>query len=218
MNEKLLSKYRKRAGYSQKEVAEALNVSQGAVSSWERGRWEPDSNSLARLADLYGVSVDVLLGRTLIEPRAEWREIREQPEIFPEDEILIPLTASLRCGFGESGQPYDLIRKIPVPSSYVRRWGKNLQAIIAIGDSMSPTIIPDDILICRTGEEWEDGNVVVVNVNDSDTIKRIRRTDDGGIDLIPDNPKYEIQHYSPEDIERLQIHVLGRVMISSKEL
>ena len=56
MNENLLAKYRKRAGYTQKEVAEALNVTQGAVSSWEKGRWEPDKKSLANLADLYGVS------------------------------------------------------------------------------------------------------------------------------------------------------------------
>ena len=42
MEENLLKKFRKRAGYSQREVAEALHVTQGAVSSWEAGRWEPD--------------------------------------------------------------------------------------------------------------------------------------------------------------------------------
>lgn len=63
MEENLLKKFRKRAGYSQREVAEALHVTQGAVSSWEAGRWEPDQQNLSALADLFGVSVDALIGR-----------------------------------------------------------------------------------------------------------------------------------------------------------
>ena len=218
MEENLITKFRKRAGYSQKEVSDALHVSQSAVSSWEKGRYSPDQQNLSALADLFGVSVDALIGRvTKIEPIG--RQNVEVPELHPEEETLIPLVASLRCGFGSSGDPFTYIKPVPVPSSYVRRWGEGLQAIIAVGESMSPTIIPGDTLVCRPGEEWESGNVVSVNVDDCDMIKRIYRTSDGGIDLRSDNPAFDVLHFTEEDLMNDRVHVLGRVLLPiGKEL
>lgn len=218
MEENLFRLYRKRAGYSQKEVAAELSVTIAAVSSWEVGRYIPDPQNLKALADLYGVSVDTLLGRnTLKEPMP--RQIVEVPEPAPEDEVMIPLVASLRCGPGSAGDPFTFIKPVPIPSSYARRWGEGLKAIIAVGESMSPTIVPGDMLICRPGSAWENGNVVSVNVGDCDMIKRIYRTTDGGIDLRSDNPTFETIHYTAEDLKKDQVHVLGRVLIPiGKEL
>lgn len=211
MEENLLKKFRKRAGYSQKEVAEALHVTQGAVSSWEAGRWEPDQQNLSALADLFGVSVDALIGREVIEPRPAWQEIKIQPELVPEDEVMIPVVASLRCGFGRSGEAIFKDKK-PVPRSYVKRWGDSIVYYEAVGESMSPTITPGDLLVTVPGSVWEDGWIVVVDVNDSDTIKRIYRAEDGGIDLVPDNTKYKPMHLSPEDLMTFNVAVLGHVV------
>lgn len=210
MEENLLKKYRKRAGYSQKEVAEALHVTQGAVSSWEAGRWEPDKGNLAAMADLYGISVDALIGRQTIEP-PPWKQIKIEPELVPEEEYMIPVVASLRCGFGRSGEAIYKDRK-PVPMSYVKRWGKDIVYYEAVGESMSPTITPGDLLITVPGQGWEDGWIVVVDVNDSDTIKRIYRSADGGIDLVPDNDKYKTMHLSPEDLTTYNVAILGHVV------
>ena len=213
----LFKLYRKRAGYSQKEVAQILHVTASAVSSWESGRYIPDPSNLSALADLYKVSVDILLGRqTMIEPSG--KPIIEQPEIRTEDEIMIPLVATLRCGPDTSGEPFSFIKPIPIPASYERRWGKGLKAVMAVGESMSPNIIPGDTLICRPGDEWENGNVVSVNYDDTDMIKRIFRTKDG-IDLRSDNPKYETIHITDNDIADGRFHVLGRVLLPiGKEL
>lgn len=48
----------------QREVAAALNVSQNTYSQYENGVIDLTAQNLIRLADLYGVSVDYLLGRT----------------------------------------------------------------------------------------------------------------------------------------------------------
>ena len=48
----------------QREVAAALNVSQNTYSQYENGVIELTAGNLIKLADLYGVSVDYLLGRT----------------------------------------------------------------------------------------------------------------------------------------------------------
>lgn len=212
MEENLIKLYRKRAGYSQKEVAEKLHVTQGAVSSWEAGRWDPDQQNLAAMADLFSVTVDQLLGRTT--PLESFgRQIVVKPELAPEDEVMIPLVASLRCGFGEAGEPFTVIKKVAVPKSYISRWGKNIVALEAVGRSMIPTIRPGDLMICVPGGGWESNQIVVVDINDSDTVKRIfLNNQDGGIDLVPDNEEFEPMHYTPEEWNLYQGHVLGRVV------
>lgn len=52
---------RKKAGFTQIELAEKLNYSDKAVSKWERGESLPDVETVKKLADLYDVSVDALL-------------------------------------------------------------------------------------------------------------------------------------------------------------
>lgn len=54
---------REKAGYSQKFVAITVGVSPPQVCKWEAGVTQPSRKNLQALADLYGVSVDYLLGR-----------------------------------------------------------------------------------------------------------------------------------------------------------
>ena len=48
---------------SQKDFAQALDVSQQTVASWENGRTEPSNAALTAIADYFNVSADYLLGR-----------------------------------------------------------------------------------------------------------------------------------------------------------
>ena len=51
-------------GYTQKQVAEYLNIKQNTYSQYEIGVLRYPVDVLITLADFYGVSVDYLLGRT----------------------------------------------------------------------------------------------------------------------------------------------------------
>jgi len=53
---------RKMNGLTQAMLAEQLNYSDKAVSKWERGESVPDIPTLVQLAQLFGVSVDSLVG------------------------------------------------------------------------------------------------------------------------------------------------------------
>lgn len=55
--------HRELKGYPQKEVAAILGVTVQAVSFWETGKRMPSYEQLLKLADLYHVSTDTLLGR-----------------------------------------------------------------------------------------------------------------------------------------------------------
>lgn len=51
------------AGLSQTEAARRLGVDQSTVSYWETGKKMPRASKLAKMADLYGCTVDDLFGR-----------------------------------------------------------------------------------------------------------------------------------------------------------
>lgn len=54
---------RKKAGLTQKELAEKLGVDQSAVSFWETGKRAPRGGRLLRLADVLNCTIDELFGR-----------------------------------------------------------------------------------------------------------------------------------------------------------
>ena len=57
-----ISALRKERDMPQSKLADMLNVTRQAVSKWERGEGFPDISILCEIADLFGVSVDALLG------------------------------------------------------------------------------------------------------------------------------------------------------------
>ena len=73
-----IKELRKRRKHTQVELAQLCNISQGALSGYETGRYEPDNATLMKLADIYGVSIDYLLGRP--EPPDEEEERATEPE------------------------------------------------------------------------------------------------------------------------------------------
>ena len=52
---------RKENGMTQLELAEKMSVTDKAVSKWERDLSCPDVNSLPKLAEIFGISVDELM-------------------------------------------------------------------------------------------------------------------------------------------------------------
>ena len=54
-------------GYTQKQVAEHLGVSQNTYSQYEIGVLNYPVDAVVKLADFYNVSVDYLLGRTNVK-------------------------------------------------------------------------------------------------------------------------------------------------------
>lgn len=58
----ILYELRTKKGLSQDEVAEKVFVTRQAVSRWENGETVPNTETLKRLSELFGVSINTLLG------------------------------------------------------------------------------------------------------------------------------------------------------------
>lgn len=59
----LIARLRKEHHMTQMQLADTLGISFQAVSNWERGQSMPDISKLPELAELFGTTIDELLGR-----------------------------------------------------------------------------------------------------------------------------------------------------------
>lgn len=89
---------RKRAGWSQEELAEKMGVSRQSVSKWESAQSIPELDKILLLSQIFGVSTDYLLKDEIEEPPA--------PTVCAE-----PLPAKRRITMEEANRYLDLRRR-----------------------------------------------------------------------------------------------------------
>ncbi len=58
-----LKSLRESENLRQRELAKKLNATQSRISNWENGLFEPDLENLWKIADLFEISIDELIGR-----------------------------------------------------------------------------------------------------------------------------------------------------------
>ena len=93
----VINDLRKKTGLSQKEFADLFNVHQTAVSQWETGKTTPDKETLIKIANYFGVSIDYLLGNTeqkekpLVNEDEELTEYLDELKNRPEMKMLFSL-------------------------------------------------------------------------------------------------------------------------------
>lgn len=190
-----LREARKAKGLTQVEVSRIIGISQNGYSDWETGKNRVDARSLGRLAELYGVTVNYLLG------------IDENDA--PAKGVRIPVLGSVAAGI-----PIEAIQDIvdyEEIDADMAAAGEYFGLRIK-GSSMEPRIREGDVVIVRRQEEAETGDTVVVLVNgDSATVKRIK-IEPNGIALIPNNPAYDTRFYSAAEVESLPVRIIGKVV------
>lgn len=97
---------RKQEKLSQSELATKFNTTVSNISGWELGKWQPDNETLLKLADFFGVSVDYLLGRDDFTPeeRAAGAMATRKESITPLEDDLLYTFRQIGKRFGEQAQ------------------------------------------------------------------------------------------------------------------
>lgn len=96
-------------------------------------------------------------------------------------------------------------------------FAKDLNCVVARGDSMEPTINSKDTLLVDTSKtNPRDGQIYVIRSSDVLWVKRIQRQLDGSLLLISDNTTYPPMPLALADHPDIQ--VIGQVVQISKDL
>lgn len=74
---KNLKQLREAASVSQKQLANAIGVSQQSINKYENHKIEPDIGTMIRIADYFNTSVDYLIGHTEIQRKIEATSVWE---------------------------------------------------------------------------------------------------------------------------------------------
>jgi transcriptional regulator with XRE-family HTH domain len=88
-----LKEARKSAGLTQKEVATVVGVNQNTYSYWENGKTKIDSESLAKLSELFGVTTDFLLDKAPCKTTVD--SVNDKPAVRSDEEKLLGVYNSL---------------------------------------------------------------------------------------------------------------------------
>ena len=59
-----IKELRIKAGMKQSELSSLLGIAQNTLSYWEQNKYQPDNDTLLKLADIFNVTIDYLLGRS----------------------------------------------------------------------------------------------------------------------------------------------------------
>lgn len=87
---------RKNKGLTQTQVADAVELGRQAYAYYEKGERAPSPETLCKLADFFGVSVDEILGRT---PQLFEDARVERPEVLELFEKLSPTEQQQVIGY-----------------------------------------------------------------------------------------------------------------------
>lgn len=90
---KRLAELRKARKQTQASISKLLGIHRGTYANYEAQKREPDNETLQKLADFFGVSIDYLLGRT-DDPKAPY-DYRKDPEISDEAKKILDKVATL---------------------------------------------------------------------------------------------------------------------------
>jgi repressor LexA len=191
-----------------KEIASVAGVSEGAVGLWVTGKRTPEKPTLQKLADLFGVSNDYLLGNSNIREKAENVEL-ERINIK-----YLPVIGSVRAGNG--GLAFEeYLGKAPAETSQIN--GGNYFWLKVKGDSMiGDGILENDLVLIREQKDVESGEIAVVILDSGEgKLKRIIKKENLLI-LQSANPSYPDQFFQGK--EQDAIHIVGKMKGLKREI
>lgn len=176
-----IKELRTKAHITQIEFSKMCNISQGALSGYETGRYEPDLNTLSKMADYFNVSIDYLLCRS--------NEHEEPSTPVPNNVIHIRKKRIPVLGTIAAGVP---IYADEQHDEYITADEDDDVdfALIVQGDSMEPRLLDGDIVMFRAQDDVYDGQIAAVIIGDEATLKRLYHMPNA-VQLISENPKYK---------------------------
>ncbi len=194
-----IKELRKKAKLSQIELAELCGVHQTAVSQWEKGRTNPDTDMLIALSEIFHTSIGAILGLD-----------------SPDDPVMIAVKGYVQAGEMTFIPDEDICEYVAISPELSRRG--EFCALRVHGDSMYPMFQDNDIIIIRLQSAASENDIVVaLESGEKSTLKRLK-VQENGILLMAENPDYESIFYTNDQVRKLPVTVFGVAVELRREI
>lgn len=183
--------YRKLRGLTQDELAHACGYSnRSMVAQIEKGNTDISRERFIKIADALSVDYAVLL----FDDNGNQQQITIEAVSVPVLDNITPVSS-------DQVGSVDISNKLAASGDFF--------AYTMTGDSMTPFIIPGDILICRRQVSVNNGDLAVISVNgEIASVKRYQK-ERNLIMLYSDNPNYKPFMFTTSD--NVNLSIIGRV-------
>ena len=184
---------RKQAQHSQEYLAQTLNYkSFTTIQKWEDGTSKPPYKVIAKIANLYHVTVNDIMEK----------DLTSQPQ-------AIPILGTVRGGEPIYAQQH--IQGYELVENEESNNGEYFYLEV-VGDSMKDDrILPGDILYVRKQSTLNNGEIGIILVDDEATVKRVYFKNKQLI-LQPSNENYQPLVFDEEQLQNHRVQILGKVI------
>ena len=176
------------------DVCKDLGFKYTTFTDWYNGNIYPRIDKIEMLAHYFRIEKSDLI------------ENKEKNDKLGNPVTSIPVLGTVKAGYNYLAQE-NWIGTIDVETSLIGS-GEDYFALKVHGDSMSPVLIEDDIVIIKKQNDFD---IVVALINgDEATIKKGKKSDNS-ILLQPLNPSYEPLIFTNSEMKTIPVEIIGIV-------
>ena len=216
----IIKNYRTKNNLSQRAFAARTSLSPSYINTLEKiynpktGKpYSVTTDVAMELSKAMFINIEDLLN--MLDKTQEFIVNNNKLDNFGNPVVSIPILGTVKAGYDYLAQE-NWIGTIDVETSLVGN-GKDFFALKVHGNSMSPAIIENDIVIIKKQNDFENGDIVVAIINgDEATIKKGKKSD-SSILLQPLNPSYEPLIFTYDEMKTIPVTIIGIVKQLKRE-
>ena len=192
----------RKKGLTELQFCKATGIPQSTWYSWKQRDSIPTNRYMPNITNFLNVSAEHIISG----------EVENIQKVELDDEpIQIRVLGKVAAGI-----PIEAVEDVIGEETISKKMAEagDYFGLRISGDSMEPAIHHGSIVIVRQQDDVENGDIAIVIVNGEDaTCKKIEKFENG-IMLVPINKAYEEKFYTNEEIEKLPVRIIGKVVES----
>ena len=195
---KRIKKRRLELEYSFQDLADKTNMSKSTLQRYETGAIKNlPLDKLEVLASALQTTPSYLMG---------WDEAKEEPK---KKGVKIPVLGRVAAGV-----PIEMIEDVLDYEEITEDMAKHGEyfALKIQGDSMSPRIWNNDVVIVKQQDDAENGDIVIAAINGDDAVCKRLQKYSNGIALVSLNPQYEPIYLKKDEVDGKPVRRIGKVV------
>lgn len=207
-------------GYSQKDFAERVGITQGALSQIESGKSHASFDTLKKISDEFNINCNWLIkgiGQVSLEksegplmPEVRISTTLTQLSVMKEKALIPLVKEEAHAGYVTGFEDGEYIKTLDVYQIPGFEKG-NYRLFEIVGDSMIPTIHPREIVVCEFVKDWallENGTLCVLISKEGIVAKRAYYYEDNRATIILKSDNQKFKTYSINLDEILEVWII----------